>query len=372
MGMCTGLEERMDKEGNGAWYIYGAKSLALGAFLAVRTLFPGQKICGFIVKSLDDNPATLAGLPVRQLADVSEKKIHILIATPEDLHREIISDLETYGFYHYTCLDSDRESLWMEQYFKEINRFPSIHGLHWKKAENPQIYVCAAKSSRDKACGISMQLPQWVNTIWVGAALGGSCEAAERDDSGENISQKNRNYCELTALYWMWRNKVRDHSEKTDRTMYYGLFHYRRILKIGNEDLYRMTANDIDIVLPFPTIHEPDIFEHHTRYLKDADWDAMCQALKELHPEYADAFPAVLAQPYFYNYNMLIAKAEVLDQYCEWLFPILERTEELSSPKGRERADRYIGYLGENLLTLYVLYHKEELRIVHTGRKMLI
>ena len=98
MGMCTGLEERMDKEGNGAWYIYGAKSLALGAFLAVRTLFPGQKICGFIVKSLDDNPATLAGLPVRQLADVSEKKIHILIATPEDLHREIISDLETYGF----------------------------------------------------------------------------------------------------------------------------------------------------------------------------------------------------------------------------------------------------------------------------------
>ncbi len=351
-------------------YLYGAKSIALGACLAIRQLYPGQQVCGFIVKSLEDNPTTLAGLPVRKLSDVEDKEIHILIATPEDLHEDIISDLHAHGIYHVTCLDSERESLWMEQYFKEIHRFPSLHGVSRKRTTEPRLCVYAAKSSRDKASQIQERLPDWVQTIWVGAALGGSCEAGERDDRGENISQKNRNYCELTALYWMWKNKIKRDPDNAD--VYYGLFHYRRTLEIREEDLCRFAADEIDVVLPFPMIHEPDIFEHHTRYLKETDWNAMCQALNELYPEYADAFPAILSQPYFYNYNMLIAKADVLDRYCEWLFPILERTEELSVPRGKERSDRYIGYLGENLLTLYFMYHSKELRIAHTGRKMLV
>ena len=68
----------------------------------------------------------------------------------------------------------------------------------------------------------------------------------------------------------------------------------------------------------------------------------------------------------------MIARKEIFQNYCNWLFPILERTEELSEPKGNERADRYIGYLGENLTTLYFMYHKKDLNIVYTGRRMLL
>ena len=98
----------------------------------------------------------------------------------------------------------------------------------------------------------------------------------------------------------------------------------------------------------------------------------MVQALKEVSPEYYEHFEEVFQGQYFYNYNMLIAKEQVFKDYCNWLFPILERTEELSVPRGSERADRYIGYMGENLTTLYFMVNKDKLTIAHTGRKMLV
>ncbi|MCR5777791.1 MAG: DUF4422 domain-containing protein, partial [Lachnospiraceae bacterium] len=130
--------------------------------------------------------------------------------------------------------------------------------------------------------------------------------------------------------------------------------------------------NDVDVVLPYPLPYEPDINAHHERYLKKEDWEALLTALKELYPEYADYFPKVLGQRYLYNYNVILAKKGVLGDYCEWLFPILERTEELSVPKGSERADRYIGYIGETLETLYFIKNADKLNIVHTACKMLV
>ena len=69
---------------------------------------------------------------------------------------------------------------------------------------------------------------------------------------------------------------------------------------------------------------------------------------------------------------MLIAKKKIFQDFCNWMFPILARTEELSEPKGWQRSDRYIGYLGENLTALYFLYHRNDFNITHTGRLMLV
>ncbi len=375
--------------------IYGAKSLALGMYKAIEKLYPEQECIGFVVNSRQNNPSTLSELPVIEMDELKEMvslsdrgNLHILICTPEDIHGEIVEYLQENGFTAFTCMDSVKEAELMERYFIEAGNFKTLHDIKVsndlnraeakscenksvKLAKTPELHVYQAKFYRDKTLNHTYDIPKWVHPIQVGAVLTDVRVAEICDNEGENISSKNVNYCELTALYWMWKNKLLILDGDKDSDVYYGLFHYRRILDMSDEDIVRMGNNDVDVVVAFPTLHEPDMKEHHSRYISESDWEAMLQALQELQPEYAEAFADVLAQPYMYNYNMLVAKKDVLSDYCAWLFPILERTEEFSTPKGWERADRYIGYLGENLMTLYFMYNKDKLSIAHTGRLML-
>lgn len=362
--------------------IFGAKSIALGVCKAVRLLYPRYEILGFMVSSIQDNPDILLELPVREIAYYADQysdkdDLQVVIATPEDLYDEIKTTLPKYGFTNYICMTSIEKAKLMEMYYKKICRFPSLHQLSYDPEERAIIQVYMAQSYNDQVLHNVYHMPDWVCPIQVGAELTDMRIVNLLDNTGDNISYKNANYCELTALYWMWKNKLTDTSKMLhDETLqkkplYYGLFHYRRILDISDEDLSRAASNNVDVILPFPTIHEPDISEHHERYIKESDWKAMLQALKELQPAYADAFSEIFGQEYLYNYNIIIAKKEVFADYCAWLFPILERTEQLSSPEGWNRADRYIGYIGENLLTLYFMYHKNDYHILHTGEIML-
>ena len=58
------------------------------------------------------------------------------------------------------------------------------------------------------------------------------------DDTGDNISDKNREYCELTGIYQAWKNY-----DKLGNPDYIGFIHYRRLL-VFNEyeyDKYEQT-----------------------------------------------------------------------------------------------------------------------------------
>ncbi len=349
--------------------IFGAKSIALGVCKAIRELYKEFEVVGFLVSNKFENPDTLAGLPVYELSHFKDKNVCILIATPEDVQEGIVRSLEDYGFHNHICVNSEKESALMEKYYTQIGIFQPLQMLSIGRNILSETQVYMAKSHKDKPLKNEKRLPVWVIPIQVGASFTQERIAEVLDCNGENISHKNANYSELTALYWIWKNCLFGNKDKGNK--YYGLFHYRRWLNVSDENQKRIVDSDVDVILPFPTIYEPDISEHHARYIKESDWDAMLQALRELAPEYYGAYNEIFAQEYLYNYNILIAKADVLERYCKWLFPILERVEELSVPKGSERADRYMGYIGENLLTLYFMYHKKEMNIVYTGRVML-
>ncbi|MBE7082228.1 MAG: DUF4422 domain-containing protein [Clostridiales bacterium] len=67
--------------------------------------------------------------------------------------------------------------------------------------------------------------------IQVGAAINNTKinSFLHDNDSLDNISHKNKSYCEMIAIYYAWKNMSAD---------YFGLFHYRRYLSFS-ENLYK-------------------------------------------------------------------------------------------------------------------------------------
>lgn len=356
--------------------IYGAQGIALGAYEAIHNIHPIRNIRCFLVTERGANAEYLLNVPVLELKSFSKslteqekENIEILIATPENVMPAIEKSLDEHGFFCHVRLTSMRWAELMRYHYacdKEfipLSAFPV--GFH-----KANIHVFMVKFYKDKALTNTYDLPEWMTPIQVGASLCKERVADILDCDGENISEKNVNYSELTALYWMWKNLLL-HQSPDAKCEYYGLTHYRRILEITEDDELRLVDNDVDVVLPYPMPYEPDIEAHHERYLKEEDWNAVLNAVLEVQPEYADDFSKIMKQKYLYNYNIMLARKEVLTDYCNWLFPILERVEELSVPKGADRKDRYIGYVGESLATLYFMTKRSKLNIAHVGCKFL-
>lgn len=378
----------------GPFYVYGAGIVATGIYTAMKEIYHVLPKA-FIVSELQGNPDTIDGIPVWELSAVSaEPDAKYVIAAPQVHHKAITESLCDRGMQESQLIyvGNQLENELMEKYYREEPEFKTVAELFEKQGElveeprnqwneNLQngeekgvdwrhtVLVVQAKCHVDKPLACAMKMPGYIEPLQVGAVFTQEVIATLRDNVGEQISDKNRNYCELTATYSLWKN----HQAK-----YKGLCHYRRIFDISEEQMQQLTSQNesediVDVILPYPSIHYPDISSQHSRYVKESDWEAMLQALEEVAPEYYQAYRNDISkQQYFYNYNMLIAKQEVFDDYCNFLFGVLQRTEELSLPKGNERADRYIGYLGENLTTIYFLKNKENLKIAHTGKLMLI
>lgn len=356
--------------------IYGAQAIALGTYEAIHNLYPIRKISCFLVSERGQNPKELAGIPVFELKSYAEnlsedekQNIEILIATPENVMSDIEKSLDVHGLFCHVRLTSIRFAQLMsfqsvcDKDFMPLSALP----IGYHKAN---MHVFMAKFYKDKQLSDKYHIPEWITPIQVGTILTQQRVANLFDSDGKNISYKNVNYSELTALYWVWKNRL-ECSLSNDENEYYGLCHYRRVLDLSEDDILRLVDNDVDVVLPYPMPYEPNIEAHHKRYLKDVDWQAVLTSLQELQPEYADRLSMIFQQKYLYNYNIIVARKAVLADYCNWLFPILERVEELSVPKGNERADRYIGYIGETLETIYFMGNKDRLNIMHAGCRFL-
>ena len=143
-----------------------------------------------------------------------------------------------------------------------------------------------------------------------------SCDIAKvKDNTGDNISNENPYFCELTGLYWIWKNVSED---------IVGVCHYRRFF----------TKN---------------------RYI-------FCNRFERLYPEYINDVNWFEQEKIGYCYNMMISKKEIFDQYCEWLFSILFEVEKQIDISNYDSYNKRVyGFLSERLINVWV--HHQGLKV---------
>ena len=182
----------------------------------------------------------------------------------------------------------------------------------------------------------------------------------QKDNEGENISSLNPQFCELTGLYWAWKNLDAEHI---------GLVHYRRYFRGSGkgQDLFDriLTYDEVKPMLDrYPVIvpakrhyYIETLHQHyeHNHYIDELDTGA--QILKEKYPEYAAAYDKAINRTWGYMFNMMIMRRDLLDEYCTWLFDILfELTKRLNKEGQTGFEARFPGRVSERLFNAWLTY----------------
>ena len=221
----------------------------------------------------------------------------------------------------------------------------------------------------------AQKLPKGYVPMMVGANFNDNPRNYLTDNTMDNISDKNPQYCELTGLYWIWKNS---HANKV------GLAHYRRFFysrSIGGRfAMYAYLILMGSKVKPAPIEQLDELTETYDwivahpedeggknlwlQFKKDnheIDMQHTRDVIVEKYPDYVNAFDKVMnSSSWMSPYNMFYAKKEKMDEYCEWLFDILFEVDKRTDMTGyTEYQKRLYGFLSERLLNVWLEKHKE-------------
>lgn len=186
--------------------------------------------------------------------------------------------------------------------------------------------------------------------IQVGKALHPDLDLGfQCDNTGDNISEKNGSYCELTALYWAWKN-LKD-------VDYIGLCHYRRYFSLTNENLIKEILRN-DIIVGEPKILPIAVYDELVKWTSFEDVAIFFDSILELYPKYTrQIIDFYYMNNKFPKCNMFILTKKLFDDFCEFLFSILELCETKIAMSPYKRQQRVLGYLAETLIGLWAAYN---------------
>ena len=184
-----------------------------------------------------------------------------------------------------------------------------------------------------------------------------------KDNTGDNISLKNPYFCELTGLYWAYKNLDNE---------YLGLAHYRRhftdklfrskkiednVNKAISKDKVDKLLDTVDVILPKKRNYIiENLYDHykHTMYVEPLDETR--KIIEEKYPEYLKEFDRLKTRTSAHMFNMFIMKKDILKGYCDWLFDILfELDNRIDDSKYDTFHARFYGRVSELLLDVYLI-----------------
>ena len=184
-----------------------------------------------------------------------------------------------------------------------------------------------------------------------------------RDDIGENISSYNSFYCEMTGLYWAWKNLEYD---------YLGVAHYRRLFclykkkdkwdsVLTNEQIFEL-CDKYDIILPskrhyfIETIYSHYAHTHYSEHL-----DVTRDVLTEMYPEYVPYYDRTLSRRSAYMFNMFIMRKDLVDEYSSFIFSVLEEVKNRVDYTGYTSFQkRFVGRISEIVFNAWLEKKKQD------------
>ena len=204
------------------------------------------------------------------------------------------------------------------------------------------------------------------------------------DDEGDNITEKNAMYCEMTTQYWAWKNI-------TD-ARYVGFGHYRRyfnftdtvypenvfgevmddfidedaINKYGLDDQsvaqciegYDLITTGVKDIRKFPGSANTPLEQYYAApLLHPKDMDTMAALIVERYPEYAEDVHDFLNGHHQCFCNMYIMRKEIFDRYAAWVFPLVDEwTARTDMSTYSKEALRTPGHLTERLFNIWRMH----------------
>lgn len=349
-------------------YIFGAQSRGKTIREYLQFLHPKTEVLAFLVDSAEGNETEIDKIPVWRLdtAGKLDCSCSVFIAAKGIYHNAIRERLEQKGMRDIIPVTATVDNFFRNEYVRKLylleNRdFTKITDLSVQKT-NAIIYM--VKSIFDKLLQVQYICPEYEKAIQAGAALTDKRLSADTltDCEGDNISSKNRQYCELTALYWIWKNSRED---------IIGLSHYRRHFILPDKWQEIMVSNQIDAILPVPTCVYPSIEKNYKERHDPSDWDYLMEYLKEHRPEDYELSKKVFSGNLYLPCNMFIMHREVLDNLCRWLFPILDAVTANGGVKQDAYLNRYPGFISERLITLYFYRNRFRYRIAYADKNFI-
>ena len=209
------------------------------------------------------------------------------------------------------------------------------------------------------------------------------------DNTGENISNKNQYYSELTGIYWIYKNQTSDivgtchyrrfftakdepFQYKLKRFLYYfgglnigrhGLiytsnqeFWGKRILTCNEAEVI---LNDFDAIMPIKRKLRQSIENHYKKYHDATDLQLLRTIISEKAPDYSSSFESTLKQKRLYANNMLIMRRDKFEALCGWLFTLMfEYERQVDLNKYTDYQQRIFGFISERLITTWVNHHQ--------------
>lgn len=356
-------------------YIAGAHSRGTTMGYYLKYLDPTIEIVAYLYDNDEENPTEVNGIPVIRIDSESnlDTECPVYLGTRATNHAHLLETLTQCGMKHIipvdVNLDLDIRNRYLKKYFESIGReYLKLEDLDIPKEEHvsdlrtARVYV--AGSAFDKPLKRRYNLADYEKLIQVGTILTDKrLDTDCFDNVGENISDRNVQFCELTGLYWIWKHAKED---------IVGLVHYRRHFTLPDNWKERMKYHDIDVILPLPLYVAPSVEQNFRNRHVSKNWDYMFECLKELCPEdYNEAFLFFKDTALYCPCNMFIMKRAVLEDLCSWLFPILFAVAEKGGVLEDAYQNRYPGFISERLITYYFEKNREKYKVVYADKNFL-